>query len=110
MSPYLLQNTKNLICAFHSTFFILGQTLRKIIGNSKHYADALHLWVCELNEVEYFVTDDSRFRRYVENTLQFGMKTKIIGPIELLKINGIKEIPFPKERFKYALSVLDLDD
>lgn len=84
--------------------------LKEFIGNSKHFADALHLWICELNEVEYFVTDDSKFRDYIEKTLQLVTKTKIVGPNELLEICGVKKIPLPRKRIKNALSILDLDD
>ena len=82
--------------------------LNEIIGNSKHYADALHLWICELNEVEYLVTDELRFRDYIEKTQQLVTKTKIINPDELLEVCGVKKILFPKERLKthYLCSTL----
>jgi hypothetical protein len=85
--------------------------LRQLMGNNAdHAADALHLWICELNNVAYFVTDDKKYRRYVENTLQIASKTKIIGSKELLEVLGVEKVPFPRNRIDYALSVLDIDD
>ena len=96
--------------SFWGQHFLNLKRLRHLTSHQSHYADALHLWICELNNVDYFVTADNKFRRFMSETLKTESSVRTVSPTELLLEMNEPVIPFPAHRVEGALSVLDLDD
>jgi hypothetical protein len=84
--------------------------LHFLTSHNCHHADALHLWVCELNGIDYFVTADLKFKRFISQTLHTTSSVRIVSPTELLCELKEPVIPFPAEKVQNALSILDLDE
>jgi hypothetical protein len=84
--------------------------LRFLTSHNCHHADALHLWICEINNIDYFVTADNSFNNFMSKTLHTTSSVHIISPTELLLDLNEFVVPFPAEKVPFALSILDLDD
>ena len=84
--------------------------LRQFAEHPAHNADAFHVWVCELNKIEYFVTADRKIKRYFADTLRIKTNVKIVDPTELLSLLNEPILKLPGEKIPFAMSVFDLDD
>ena len=84
--------------------------LRQFAQHPTHCADAFHIWVCELNNIDYFVTADRKIKKYFSDTLKIKINVKIVDPTELLSLLNEPIQRMPIERIPYAMSALDLDD
>jgi hypothetical protein len=62
----------------------------------KHLKDIYHIWTAEINEIDYFLTTDCSIIRYFLQTSRAELRTKLVGPSELVRELGVEALdPMP---------------
>jgi len=83
------------------------QSLCKISRSSEDYPDFFHLWTCERNGLDIFLTLDSKLSNLVSGAKttkrnQIEINTEVLRPLELLQRLGIdKPDPVPMEADRF---------
>lgn len=78
----------------------------KYLDTDDHRRDAFHLWTAEVNELDYFLTDDQRFINKMTLSTPLDLPTPPVGPASLLEKLGIRELdplPLSDQRFRYLI-------
>jgi hypothetical protein len=92
LTEFEIESLENLKCF---------QGLCKIRGGIEHYPDMFHLWTAQRNRIDVFLTLDCKLANFANTihktkAIPIEFPTRVLRPIELLALLGVKEPdPFP---------------
>ncbi len=60
--------------------------------DKSHYLDAFHLWTAEVNNCDYFLTNEKKFKNEFKQKSSVQLNCKIVSPKELLGILNLDRL------------------